>query len=268
MSASEGVGTLVWARRGGGRLSAADRWRLTAEAVTLQLARMPRQLARRLGLPGREAPFDLSLPAPPDSALARTVLERVEQASPPFLLQHLHRVRAWGHLLAQRNGHRLDDELFYLAALLHDWGLAGGEPAPGSCCFALDGAEGALSLLLGEGMPAHRATAVANAICLHLNVRVSLAHGREAHYLHAAAGLDVIGLRRGKIPEPWLRRVLAEHPRTDWEEGIVPRLLREVKERRGCRMEFLARRLAFLRRVQAVRFPGAREGGAGRESRG
>lgn len=255
MGAGSGVGTLIWARSSGGRLSASDRWRLAGEAVTLQLARIPRRLARRLGLPGKEAPLDLSVPPPPDSALARAVLERVEEASPPSLLQHLHRVRAWGHLLAQRHGHRLDDELFYLAALLHDWGLAGAEQAPGSCCFAFDGAEGALGLLLGEGMPEPRATAVANAVCLHLNVRVSLAHGREAHYLHAAAGLDVIGLRQGRIPEPWLRRVLTEHPRSGWDREVLPLLSRDVSERPGSRMSFLVRRLAFMRRARAVRFP-------------
>lgn len=260
MGTSRQVGTLAWARRTGGRLSTADQCRLATEVVAAQLARIPKNLARRLGLPTRDAPLDLAVPQPPDTPLAREAKEMIEAVSSEPLLHHLHRVFAWGHMLAKRRGHRLDGELYYLAALLHDLGLAGAEPAAGSCCFAYDGAEGALGWLHERGMPEPRAAVVADAICLHLNVRVSLAHGPEAHILHAAAALDVIGLGKRAIPEPLLLQVLEEHPRWGWNDEILPILAKEADQRPGCRIGFLIRHLAFGRRARKARFPGQPRG--------
>ena len=250
------VGNLVWARRTGGRLSAGDRLRLTMDGIQAQLARIPRPWRHRLGLPKASAPLDLDPLVVPDTAMAQVAEKALVETSPEPLVEHGYRTYAWGRILAAQARHDLDDELFYAACLLHDLGLvlADEERPKGSCCFAYDGAEAARSLLLGEGVPAETAESVADAICLHLNVRVGLEHGAEARYLNAGAALDVIGLGRRRIPNDLLERVLEKHPRKGWGPEIGPRLEREVHGRPGSRIHFLYRRFDFGRRAAKVRF--------------
>jgi hypothetical protein len=81
-------------------------------------------VAHRLALLIRRSPTAVDeVPTPPDSATAR----RAEEAAadqPAALLGHAYRTWAFGRALATFDrAIRLDDELFYVAALLHDVGL-------------------------------------------------------------------------------------------------------------------------------------------------
>lgn len=247
---SRALGTLAWARRTGGRLSTADRLELIGQGIAIQLERIPGKLRRALGLPRASAPLDLDPLIAPDSSVARAAEEAVAAVSPEPLVHHCYRSYAWGRLLAAGRGHRLDPELFYVAALLHDLGLAEIEPAADSCCFAYDGAEAALRVLDEVGYDPGRSALVADAISLHLNVRVSLRrHGAEAHYLNAATALDVIGLGLKRIPPEPRRRILEAHPRDGWNESIRQLLGDEVRKRPGCRIHFLAQSFGFVPRA-------------------
>lgn len=250
------VGTLTWARRTGGKLSAADRRRLALEGISAQLRRMPRQLRRWLGLPRASAPFDVDPLRLPDTAMAKAAEDALRESSPEPLILHTYRTYAWGRILAAQAGHGMDDELFYVASLLHDLGLVLEEDQrpTGSCCFAYDGAEAALGVMQKAGMDAVRSERVAEAISLHLNANVPLSQGVEARYLNAGAALDVIGLNKSRIPADWLRRVLEAYPRDGWREEIGPLLLQEVETRPGSRIHFLFHRFQFGKRAQAVRF--------------
>lgn len=256
------VGTLAWAERTGGRLGPADRLRLVGQGILLQLGRIPETLLRRLGLPGASAPLDLAPLAAPDTAAARAAERALESSSPPPLVHHCYRAYAWGRILAARAGRRLDEELFYVACLLHDLALvlpedgSAGQPAgEGSHCFAVDGARQARRVALAGGLHPERAEDVAEAICLHLNVRVALRHGPEAHYLNAGSALDVVGLGRERIPGALLRQVLAARPREGFSEDIVRRLRREASTRPEGRTHFLVDRFGFDRVAESVRFP-------------
>lgn len=254
MSRASGVGTMAWAQRTGGRLSTADQLRLVGQAIGLQLARFPRGLARRLGLPIRTAPVDLAALAAPDSALARAAERALDTTSPPSLVHHGYRSYAWGRLLAARDGRKLDDELFYISCLLHDLGLVleDDQVPEGSCCFAYDGASAAYQTMTEAGMEARRADAMAEAICLHLNVKVGLEHGAEAKYLNAATALDVIGLGKSRIPRPAIEAVLAVHPRDNFRTEVGALLTEEARTRKGGRTDFLVSRLAFDRRAASA----------------
>ena len=248
------LGTYAWARQTGGRLSAADRLRLTTQGVLLQLQRIPRSLRRQLGMPSASVPLDLEPLEAPDSAMAKVAEKAVAAVSSEPLVHHVYRSYAWGQVLATRAGLRLDRELFYIAALLHDLGLADIEPAPGSCCFAYDGAYAALQTLTEAGMEPERAETIADAIALHLNVQVGLEHGPEAHILNQATALDVIGLGLSRIPKKHRQQVLAQHPRDGWNEQVLPTLGHQVRSRPDSRIAFLTQRFGFGKRAASARF--------------
>lgn len=257
MSRATGVGTVAWARRSGGRLSTLDQLQLAGQALGVQLARLPRGFARRLGLPRRTAPLDLAPLTAPDTAIAKAAERALDATSPPSLVHHGYRSYAWGRLLAARDGRRLDEELFYITCLLHDLGLVLEDDAipAGSCCFAYDGSEAARRTMTEAGMEAARIDAMAEAICLHLNVKVGLRHGVEAKYLNAATALDVIGLGRSHIPRPQIEAVLAVHPRGAFQVEVGDLLGRQAHTRKGSRTHFLVSRLAFDRRAAAAKWP-------------
>ena len=68
--------------------------------------------------------MDLDAVRVPDSALAKAAESYVSALSSGSLVNHLYRTYYWGTLLAQADKVRIkDEELFYVAALLHDLGL-------------------------------------------------------------------------------------------------------------------------------------------------
>ena len=251
---ARGVGSLAWARRTGGRLSAADRLRLAGQGLALQLRGLSRTARRRLGLSSTVSIPDLDALEAPDTRAARLAEEALAATSPAPLVHHVYRTYAWGRILAARDGRRLDLELFYLASLLHDLGLVLYEDdrPEGSSCFAYDGAEDALRRLVDWGIDQSRAETVADAICLHLNVRVGLAAGPEAHYLNRAAAIDVIGLGRRGIPRPQAETVFRAHPRDGFTNTVGGFLEEEVGTRPGCRIHFLYRRFGFGRQLSGA----------------
>lgn len=251
---SRGVGSLSWARRTGGHLSTADRLRLAGQAVALQLRGLSKTARRRLGLSASRAIPDFDALAAPDTRIARLAEEALAASSPAPLIHHVYRTYAWGRILAARDGRRLDVELFYVASLLHDLGLVLDEDdrPEHSSCFAYDGAEDVLRRLRSWGVDEARAEIVADAICLHLNVRVGISAGPEAHYLNRAAGIDVIGLGRRAIPRSQSETVLTQHPRNGFRTTVGDLLTEEVETRPGCRIHFLYQRFAFGRQLRGA----------------
>ena len=90
-----------------------------------------------------------------------------------------------------------------------------------------------------------RARATAEAISLHLNVRVGLEHGPEAHLLSAAAALDVTGLRVWELDRGTIGAVLVRHPRFDFTREMDAFAQREMEIRPDGRIRFLYRYLLF-----------------------
>ncbi|MFC0037805.1 HD domain-containing protein [Actinomadura rayongensis] len=173
---------------------------------------------------------DLAAPAePPDSRLARDILALATEAYSPALLGHCQRCWYWADTFARIDGVRYDPELLYAACLLHDIAL-GGPDVPASC-FAVHGAHLAQQRLHDWGLPDDFAATVAEAITLHMNPRVSLREGPEAHLLHAAAHLDVAGTRAVQIPRTRLREVIARHPRDGFADDFGRRFRHEAAVR-------------------------------------
>lgn len=205
------VGTWQWTQETGGSLRRQDRARLLGQGVSARLARIPSQW--RSKILGENA--SITLPQAPDSALAREAEERVRELSSPALHGHCLRTWAFATFFAQRDHVKHDEELLYLACVLHDLGLTEEHVGrdPQARCFAVEGARAAHALMHRHGASEDRATTVAEAISLHLNVTVPARLGAEAHLLSKGVSLDVIGRRLHQVPLVAVQRVEARWPR-------------------------------------------------------
>jgi HD superfamily phosphodiesterase len=199
---------------------------------------------------GQRRAADLDGVRIPDSRIARDAEELCREVSPPHLLQHCQRTYLWGSLLGRQGGIRYDEELFYVASLLHDLGATSRYPGEGLHCFGVASALAARDFVRAREWEEARARAVAEAISLHLNVRVGLEHGPEAHLLSAATALDVTGLRVWELDRGTIGAVLARHPRLDFAREMDAFARREMEARPDGRIRFLYQYLRFGQLMQ------------------
>ena len=83
------------------------------------------------------------------------------------------------------------------------------------------------------------------AITLHHTPGVTLADGPEAYLLSAAAGVDVIGMGRWRLPDTTVESVLAERPRMGFKDEFRARWATEAAAVPNGRARLLRRYGAF-----------------------
>ncbi|HST54295.1 MAG TPA: HD domain-containing protein [Solirubrobacteraceae bacterium] len=242
------VGSWAWAQRTDGRLSRSDRAELLRQGVLARLAALP--------APWRSAVIkdarSLSLPAAPDTALARTAEELVRELSEGALYGHCLRTWAFAALFAEHDRVEHDEELLYLACVLHDLGLTAAHDGcdPSAACFAVEGARAAHTLMCAHEQPEHRARVVAEAISLHLNINVHARFGAIAGLLSRGVMLDVVGRRLEQLPGASVSEVIARWPRTGSGEQLLSSTTRQAELRPQSRAALL-HRLGFTKLVSA-----------------
>ncbi|MEU4603738.1 HD domain-containing protein [Kribbella sp. NPDC023972] len=221
-----------------GELGLAAKVRFARSAVFAQISGLPSTIRAHLTSgPGAAV---LTEREPPDTALTRQVLELAKASYPDPLLGHCLRTWLWAELLAA--GTKPDEELLYVACLLHDIALTDDYRPPESvACFAVHGGEVARTTLTSLGAQPSYAEEVAHAIALHMNVRVPADQGLEAHLLHAGAHLDVAGTRAADLPRRAIREVVSKYPRDGFPTCFATLMRRESKERPNSRAAVLWR---------------------------
>ena len=228
--------------------------RYLSQGAALQLSSLGARLRRRIGL-APEALDGVELPErPPDSRLALEAEEMCRELSSPALTNHCLRVYVWGALLGSRDRLRYDEELLFVAALLHDLGLTDSYASrPGAACFAVQGAVAAREWSLEHGCESARARLIADAITLHINPRVRPDEGVEAHLLTAGAAFDVIGARYRELSKPLVSAAVDRHPRLGFKREMDERS--RVAARRGPRTRVaFGYRLGFGRMIARAPF--------------
>lgn len=252
------IGTIGWARHTGGRLTFREKLRLMADAVSLQMRVLPQQVRWRLGFAeGSHPAIDVDSIRPPDTRAAKAAEAHCRETSDPYLVNHCLRTYLWGRVLGAQARLSFDEELFYVASLLHDLGLTQSyaERPTGVPCFAVRGASGARQLVQEAGWSAERQEKVAEAITLHVNVSVGLEHGPEAHLLNMSTALDVTGLRYWEIHQATADAIVNRVPRLGMKKEIWKVWKEEADRHPDCRGHFLNRYLQFGRRVQSAPYP-------------
>ncbi len=230
----ERLGGLAWTRRSGGRLTGGERRRLLAAIAKGQAENLIGRAKLALGrLPAGARDVDVRSFEPPDSRLARDAEEACAE-QPDSIAEHSYRTWMFGLALAAVDHVELDRELFYCAALLHDYGIA--EPVPGRD-FTSGGAERAIACAAGAEVARERGETMADAICVHTTPGIRVDHdGPLGCYIQWGAMVDGAGLRIWDIAPANVQEVVRRHPRG-----------------RGFKRE-----LASMMRAEAAAVPGGR----------
>ena len=214
----ERLGGIGWARRTRGSLSREERRHLIAAIARGQAEVMAGRVKLALGrLPEGAKDLHLHDFRPPDSALAADAEAACLEQS-PAVAGHSHRTWIFGSALAALDGQALDPELFYLGALLHDYGIE--HPVYGED-FTLRSAERALACAAGAGVESAQADLVADAITVHTTPGITAqSDGALGYYTQAGATADLAGVRLWQLPEPLVAGAIEMHPRHGVKKGI------------------------------------------------
>ncbi|MEM7337134.1 MAG: HD domain-containing protein [Actinomycetota bacterium] len=236
-------GGATWLDRTGGRLTWGDRLRLLGPLLAGQRQFAQSTVALRLG---RRRSEPLASPTPPRSAMARAA-EDAAAEQPEVLVGHSYRTWAYGRTLAALDGVTgLDEELFYVASLLHDLGLV---KAVTGEDFTLRGANRAGEIVRAhhDGDPergdAEAAVACARqAVVAHVTPGITAADdGLEGFYVQAGATCDLVGIRRHHVPATFDAELRARHSHAGLVDDLTSRIRAEARAVRGGRFDYLRR---------------------------
>lgn len=254
-SQTPGVGSLRWAERTSGVLSARDRLRLLGQGLLMQAEEVPHQLRGRLGFPFRRRAFaDPDCLRPPDSQVAKEAEELCRQMRPRMLVNHSFRTYLWASILGAYRGMRYDEEAVYVGALLHDYGLAEGHSDP-PACFTLLGAGAAKQIGQHCGWEPRRSDLAAEAITLHMNLRVSK-DAPEAYLVAAGTQLDVIGRGFWHVHPDTIAAVLERYPRGEVKREMLTLFREQSKRHPGTRARLYQRYLGLPLLIRSAPFKG------------
>jgi hypothetical protein len=238
------IGTLDWSARTNGILRPQERIALAGQVMLGRLASSRGRAGRPLGrLEATRAGLDPASIKAPDTSAARAAQEQLRLLCAPWLVNHSMRTHAWAALLGKARDIACDDELLFVASALHAVGLADQHPCGAYCsgCFAVEGAREADALTTALGWPAERRECMAEAIALHLNVRVPATLGAEAHLLHAGAMLDLTGQGAWELGPDVVQAVLVRHPHLDFRQRMQDSLRAQASASPGSRTALLVR---------------------------
>ncbi|MBC7724964.1 MAG: cyanamide hydratase [Burkholderiaceae bacterium] len=151
--------------------------------------------------------------AVPDSAAARAALEVAAQYAREPLVAHSVRSWYWAVGFAALEGRQgFDAELLYVAAVLHDVGLAE-EFDNHTLSYEHAAGHVAWALTAGAGWSVDRRARALEVIVLHNWPAVDPELDLEGYLLETATGLDISGNRADDLPAEYLQEVLAAYPR-------------------------------------------------------
>ncbi len=149
----------------------------------------------------------------PDTAAARAAVSLAERYQSPAITAHVVRSWYWAAGFAALDGLTgVDHELLWVAALLHDIGTVTEFDAH-TVSYEHAGGHVAVALTTGAGWTVERQQRVLDVVVRHNWPSVDVGLDLEGHLLERATGLDISGAGADLLPEPYLREVLAVHPR-------------------------------------------------------
>jgi hypothetical protein len=234
------VGGLAWTRRTGGRLNPTERRRVLVDVAVGQVENVVGRLKLALGMrPSQASAIDVGTFVAPDSKLAREA-EAACAEQPASIAAHSYRTWLFGSALAALDRCELDRELFYCAALVHDYGIVPSTPGRD---FTLGGADRAIACAAAAGAAVSDAQTMADAICVHPTPGITVDRdGSLGSYVQWGAMVDGAGLRLWDISESNVEAVLAAHPRgPGFKQELTGMIRAEAAAVPGGRFSLLVR---------------------------
>ncbi|MEC3918365.1 HD domain-containing protein [Nocardia sp. CDC160] len=153
----------------------------------------------------------------PTTELAVAADALAASVSPDFTYNHCVRSYLFAREIAAASGLRADtdydDELVYIACLLHDLGAT--EHANTDQRFEVDGADAAAEFLTARGVDPARVKQVWDAIALHTSDGIAHRFGPVAAVAQQGIATDIMGAFRDRLSPEFAARVHAAWPRHD-----------------------------------------------------
>ncbi|WP_082693820.1 HD domain-containing protein [Mycobacterium lehmannii] len=178
-----------------------------------------------------DAKADVDSWALPDTEICSEALRYVIDVSPDFLINHCVRSYLFAREIASgqgmRSGTDYDDELVFLACLLHDLGVT--DAGRGDQRFEVEGADAAADFLRRQGLSADRITTVWQAIALHTSAGLANRFGPDQSVVFNGIALDINGMDKHLLSPGFADRVHAAWPRHDLGYAIADAVARDVR---------------------------------------
>lgn len=162
----------------------------------------------------------------PDSDICLKAANYVRELASPVLYNHSLRTYIFGARLAKIQGVRVDEELLYLGAVLHDLGLT--DRFDGGDRFEVRGADAADAFLRNQGLEERKREIVWDAIALHTSMGIASRKRPEIAFVHMGAGIDVVGIALDAFPPEAIEEILSAYPREDFKTAFRQIILREI----------------------------------------
>ncbi|MGO4269102.1 HD domain-containing protein [Paenibacillus sp. TAF58] len=169
----------------------------------------------------------------PESKLTVDATHYMRELSTQTLFNHLMRTYAFGCMIAQKNDLKLDMELFYLGAILHDLGLTKPFKDKDST-FEAVGGEAACNFLVQHGYPIEKAEIVQKAIELHATVEAENRQP-EIALVHLGAMVDA-GIRVDVLPKDIIEQIVGEYPLLGITQEMVEHFTYQVQKKNDTRL--------------------------------
>jgi hypothetical protein len=153
-----------------------------------------------------------------DSKIAMLATDLGRGAYPPYLFNHAVRTFLFGSLLGRALGQKFDEEVLYLACLLHDLGLT--DQFQGESPFEIQGAETAKKFLEEHRYDREKLALVWDGIAMHASA-IGQFKPPEIALVGAGAGADVIGPDASQIKKGEVEEIVAAFPRLKFKDAFV-----------------------------------------------
>jgi hypothetical protein len=131
----------------------------------------------------------------------------------------------FGELFAQLEGKKVDSELMFLSAVLHDLGLT--DHASGQHRFEVEGAGAARKFLVDRGVSEDRAQKVWDNIALH-TWDVNQFRGDTSRLMQRGLAYDVSGVQGAQLDTADIAEVLRRYPRLKFNRAFNEMLNHEL----------------------------------------
>lgn len=165
-----------------------------------------------------------------DTRIARAADGLSQSVSPRYLYNHAMRTYLFGALIGRAAGATYDEELLFLASILHDLGLT--ERFTGAKPFEIEGAFAADAFLRGQGLLTAKAELVWDAIAMH-PLAISQYKQPEVKLVASGAAADVVGAGLDAVSSLDRDAVLRAYPRLGFKAMFVSTCAEVVRRHPG-----------------------------------
>ncbi|WP_028058238.1 HD domain-containing protein [Candidatus Solirubrobacter pratensis] len=163
----------------------------------------------------------------PETEVAHAALRWAREIEPEYLLNHS--VRSYLFARALGGGLEHDDELLFLASVLHDVGLT--PEGDGPQRFEVEGADAAVRFLHGHGLSDERAAIVWDAIALHTSIGIANRMRPEVALANAGIGIDVSARGADRLPPGLADAVFEAYPRLGCKRELTEAVIAQAHAR-------------------------------------